>query len=158
MELRNLGSTLGTKYLASFRFWFTDNYAMLQRIISDRSFRFFHRRELFIAASRINYLFCAKNFKQNERRKEFPRASLAIPTIYFDFHGTKNKFTSWNSRDNPWKMQLSYKLHETLREIYTQYSGGIFKNFQKHLIVMLNVINREGKFYVFNYSYSIKLN
>lgn len=41
-----------------------DDYALLLRIISDRSFRFFRHRELFIAASWINYLFCARNFKQ----------------------------------------------------------------------------------------------
>jgi len=38
VELRNRGSTLCTKYLASFRFWFTDNYAVLQRIISEQKF------------------------------------------------------------------------------------------------------------------------
>lgn len=87
-----------------------DDYAVLQRIISDRSFRFFYHCELFIAASRINYLFCARNFKRKTNSGKNSRVHLGIPTIYFDSRVTRDKFTSWNSRVNLKKKCNSYRL------------------------------------------------
>lgn len=145
MELKNRESTRHKipSFFLCFRFWFTpdraDDYAVLQRIISDRSFRFFHYCELFIAASRINYLFCARNFALKTNGEKNSRVPHGISTIYFDSWATRDKFIGWNSRVNLQKIHplQSCNSHNRLHVSTEMHSAS--RNFEKYIIITNNI-------------------
>lgn len=144
MELKNRESTRHKipSFFLCFRFWFTpdrDDYAVLRRIISDRSFRFFHYCELFIAASRINYLFCARNFALKTNGGKNPRVHLSIPTIYFNSWATRDKFTGWNSRVNLKKIHLLQPCNSHNRLHVSTEMHSVSRNSEKYVIIINNI-------------------